>query len=89
MGGQKNWRILRIVVGSLCILAVVYLLYSHRQTHNELQMKNRYLDVAEEEYKTLTKRFDMLGNELKSESEPISLLCTVNSSSSFNFACFK
>lgn len=63
MGGQRRSRVLIAVAAG--VLVVLYVLYGYRQAHNQVQLKTRDLGEAQKEYKALSKRFDMLTNELK------------------------
>ncbi len=63
MGGQRKSRL--IIAGAAGVLIVVYVLYGYRQAHNDVQLRTRDLSVAKKEYQALSKRFDMLSNELK------------------------
>ena len=47
------------------VLVALYVLYGYRQAHNDVQLKTRDLGVAKKEFQALSKRFDMLSNELK------------------------
>ena len=49
------------------MLISTYVLYSYRQASNNEQLKTRHLSEAKEEYSALSRRFDMLTNELKGE----------------------
>lgn len=65
MGGQRNSKLLRLIVGGVIVLVALYVLYGYQQASTDAAVKTRYLREAEEEYKALSKRFDMLSNELK------------------------
>ena len=68
MMGNKNLRILKILLPIAAVVLLLYLLYEYKQAANEASLQKRHLLESEEEYRALTKRFDMLSRELKSES---------------------
>lgn len=69
MGGQqRNSKLLRLVIGTVAVLLAVYVLYGYRQSYNDATIKSRHLKEAEDEYHALSKRFDMLSNELKGKN---------------------
>lgn len=65
MAGQRNSKMLRTVVGAVLGLVALYMLYGYRHASNEVTVKSHRLKLAEEEFQSLSKRFDMLSNELK------------------------
>jgi len=65
MGGQRNSKLLRLVVGSLLVFFAMYVLYGYWRANNDVAAKVRHLKAAEDEFQALSRRFDMLGNELK------------------------
>lgn len=67
MGGQRNSKMLKLLGGAAVLLISTYVLYSYRQTSNDLQLKLHHLKEAKDEYSALSRRFDMLSNELKGE----------------------
>ena len=74
MGGQRNSKLLRMIVGAVVVVIALYVLYGYRQATNEAASKSHHLRLAEDEFHSLNKRFDMLSNELKGESEPCGVL---------------
>ena len=71
MGGQRNPKMLKLIGGALALLIAVYGLYTYRQASSDAQLKTRRLSEAREDYKALSKRFDMLSNELKGGRVPV------------------
>ena len=67
MAGQRNGKTLRLLVGLAGLAIVLYILYSIFHLHNQLKLKNQHLKLAEEESEAMSKRFDLLSSELKSE----------------------
>lgn len=66
MAGQRsNPKMLKLVGGAAALLISTYILYGYRQASNDVQLKTRHLSEAKEEYAALSRRFDMLSNELK------------------------
>lgn len=65
MGGQRNSKYLRLIIGGALLLATLYVFYSYRQASISIELKSHELKLADDEYQTLDKRFDMLTNELK------------------------
>lgn len=61
---SKFVRLFFIISG---VCALVFLLYDCKQAHSEVHSKTRSLKVAEDEYVSLSKRFDILSSELKGE----------------------
>lgn len=54
------------ILGVAVVLVVgVYILYDYRKTSNEVQLKSRHLKEMKDEYAAISRRFDMLSNELK------------------------
>ena len=68
MMGNKNLRLLKILLPVAAVCLLLYAFYEYKQSYNELVVQKHFLREAQEEYKTLMKRFDMLSNELKCES---------------------
>jgi len=67
MMGNKNLRLLKILLPVAAILLLLYFFYAYRQAANDASLQKRHLLESEDEFRTLTKRFDMLSHELKSE----------------------
>ncbi len=67
MVGNKNLRLLKFLLPVAAVCLLLYALYEYRQAASEVDVQTRHLRESQEEYKTLTKRFDMLSHELKSE----------------------
>ena len=67
MAGQRNSKMLRTVVGGILLFTALYVLYGYRTCVNESALKSHHLKLAQEEVRSLNKRFDMLSNELKGE----------------------
>ena len=65
-----------IVAVAAGVLVIFYVLYGYRSAHNEVQLKSMDLDEAKKEFKALSKRFDMLSNELKGMLEFATLIKT-------------
>lgn len=63
MGGQRKSRVIIAVAAG--VLIAIYVLYGYRQAYNDVQLRTRDLNVARVEFQALSKRFDMLSNELK------------------------
>ena len=65
--GQRNLRLLKLLIPLSAVVFLLYILYEYRQANNDVNLQKRFLKESEEEFKTLNKRFDMLGMELKSK----------------------
>ena len=83
MGGQRNSKMLKLVGGAMALLVALYILYGYRQSHSEAQTKSLHLKEAKQEYLALSKRFDMLSNELKGEYLDLSVQFTLGESVSW------
>lgn len=62
MGSQRNPKMLKLLGGAALVVISVYILYGYRKTSNE---KSRHLKEMRDEYAAISRRFDMLSNELK------------------------
>ena len=63
--GPKNLKMLKLLVPVGAVFILLYVLYKYRQASIEVSLQKRYLMELDEDFKTLSKRFDMLSRELK------------------------
>ncbi len=68
MGGQRSSsKALKLVCGAIALVISVFVFYGYSQALNDAKSKSQHLKEAREEYLAISRRFDMLSNELKGE----------------------
>ena len=65
MAGQRNSKWLKVILAVAGTLVGLYVLMGYRHASSEAASRAYHLKLAEEEFNSLRKRFDMLSNELK------------------------